>query len=238
VKDGIPEWVKCRPLGAVKEGSDGATVENIDLTDSVSKAYTAIRSWIFEGELKPGQDLQEKQLGELIGVSRTPVRAALARLQNEGLVLYERYRRYTVVTLDGSELDRIFELRVELEGLAARRAANLITDDALEELVRIATQMEHVVECEDEDIILKFDGLNTQFHQIILKSAANVRLENMLNSLISLPLSLLEQYQPHLKQHFRRSCQHHREIIAALSQRNPDWAEAQMRSHILSVRRG
>ena len=98
--------------------------------------------------------------------------------------------------------------------------------------------MEQAVDADRPGISLEFDALNTRFHTLILRSANNTRLENMLGSLIGLPLSLLEQYQPRLRQHFRRSCQHHRELIAALSQRDPVWAETQMRAHILSVRRG
>lgn len=214
------------------------TLDGIDLSDSVGRAYSAIRGWIFDGTLAAGRELQEAQLAELVGVSRTPVRAALVRLQSEGLVVYERYRRYTVVTLDGEELDRIFELRVELEGLAARRAAAFINEAGLQRLRDLADAMERVVEADRPGVSREFDALNTRFHTAILKAANNTRLESMLGALIGLPLSLLEQYQPRLRQHFRRSCQHHREIIAALTQRDPTWAEAQMRAHILSVRRG
>ena len=209
-----------------------------ELSDSISRAYSWIRERIFDGRLPAGQELQEKLLGEAIGVSRTPVRSALARLHAEGLVTYERYRRYAVAALDGPELDRIFELRVMLEGLAARHAALHITDDEIAELIDLEEKMEAAIASGGRENKGEFDRLNASFHKLILQAARHPRLEAILSSLVDMPLALLERYIQQIEGHLRRSCQHHRELIAAFERRNPDWAEAQMRAHLLSVLRG
>jgi DNA-binding GntR family transcriptional regulator len=206
------------------------------LSDSVARAYRAIREWIFDGTLAPGQELRESALAERIGVSRTPVRSALSRLEAEGLVVYERYRRYTVARLTREEIDKVFELRVVLEGLAARRAADRIDAESLAELRRLNDEMRACIEPRDTETTRRFDALNTAFHAIILRAADSARLEAMLSGLIDLPLSFLADYQPTLGLHFRRSCHHHDEIIVALERGNGAWAEAQMQAHLMSVR--
>lgn len=210
--------------------------ETETLSGSVARAYRSIRAWILEGTLVPGQELKESDLAGRIGVSRTPVRSALSRLETEGLVVYERYRRYEVVNLTAGEIDKIFEIRVELEGLATRRAATRIGTEALAELSRLTDAMQAAADVEGGPEIERFDALNTAFHEIVLKASDNRRLETMLSGLIDLPLAYLARYQAQMRAHLHRSCQHHREIIAALEKRNPAWAEAQMRAHLLSLK--
>ena len=217
-------------------GQDAMAGGRETLSGSVALAYREIRAWIIGGTLAPGQELRESDLAERIGVSRTPVRAALSRLETEGLVVYERYRRYEVVNLTAGEIDKIFEIRVELEGLAARRAATRIGAEALADLARLTADMQAAADTPDGPDVTRFDALNTAFHEIIVQAADNRRLETMLAGLIDLPLAHLARYQAQMKTHLDRSCQHHREIIAALDKRNPVWAEAQMRAHLLSLR--
>lgn len=207
-----------------------------NLSESVEKAYRSIREWILDGTLEAGQDLRESDLGARIGVSRTPVRSALSRLEAEGLVIYERYRRYTVAALTLQDIDKIFELRVVLEGLAARRAATRIGAEDLAELRRLNAEMLDCAETRSAQSTRRYDALNTAFHRIVLQAADNRRLETMLNGLIDLPLSFLSEYQPSLASHFRRSCQHHEEIIRAMEAGNAEWAAAQMQAHLQSVR--
>lgn len=206
------------------------------LSDSVEKAYLSIRAAIFDGSLTPGAPLRESVLAEMIGVSRTPVRAALSRLEREGLVLYEKYRRYTVSRLDAADIESIFNLRLALEGLAARLAARHVTPDQIAELRALNARMLAHVEARDATTIEGFDRLNASFHRLIATAAGDARLEAMLAGLVDLPLTFLARYRPQIHDHLSRSCQHHDEIATALEAANPDWAESQMRAHLLSVR--
>ena len=207
----------------------------VEVSDAVSRAYAWIRERIFDGRLASGEILQEKLLGEAIGVSRTPVRSALAMLHSEGLVSYEKYRRYTVAVLDTAEVARVFELRVMLEGLSARYAATQIRDEDIAELSTICDEMERIAAKPEDGSLAEFDRLNARFHTVILRAANHPRLEKMLAGLVDLPMALLQRQIPEMERHFVRSCQHHRELLAALSQRNARWAESQMQAHLLSL---
>jgi len=207
----------------------------MEAPEAVSRAYGWIRERIFDGRLQPGEVLQEKLLGEAIGVSRTPVRSALAMLHAEGLVSYERYRRYTVAVLDDAEVERIFELRVMLEGLAARYAAKQVSEAEIAELSAICSAMEQIAEAPTRESVSKFDRLNARFHTLILGAANHPRLEKMLAGLVDLPMALLYRQIPEIERHFKLSCQQHRDILAALSQRNSRWAETLMQAHLLSL---
>lgn len=206
------------------------------LSGSVEKSYRAIRGWIFDGTLTPGEALRESALAERVGVSRTPIRAALSRLEAEGLVVYEKYRRYTVAQLDAAAIESIFNLRLALEGLAARQAALHATPELLAELRRLNDGMRAHVAARDADTLEGFDRLNAAFHAAIAAAARDMRLESMLAGLIDLPLTFLARYRPQIDTHLARSCEHHAEIIAALEAGNADWAESQMRAHLLSMR--
>ncbi|MCB1982125.1 MAG: GntR family transcriptional regulator [Rhodoferax sp.] len=95
----------------------------------VEQVYEALRAQLRGGELEVGQPLQELQLAERLGVSRTPVREAMARLASEGLLATER-RSYTVPALTRRDIDDIYELRFLLEPAALRRIAPLTADRA------------------------------------------------------------------------------------------------------------
>jgi DNA-binding GntR family transcriptional regulator len=94
-----------------------STVDAPDASGAVETAYRFIRQAIISGDLAAGETLQEARLAELIGVSRTPVREALSRLSNEGLVVLERYRRGQVASFTQEDVAEVFRLRAKLEGM-------------------------------------------------------------------------------------------------------------------------
>ena len=101
---------------------DNATHRSSESSGAVDSAYRHIRGLIIRGELSSGEVLLESPLAERIGVSRTPVREALSRLANEGLVVLGRYRRAQVASFSMADVAEVFRLRGKLEGHAARRA--------------------------------------------------------------------------------------------------------------------
>src|SRR5690606_12992411 len=110
---------------AAREGGLKHTAETMGKTEpgeaigAVETAYRAVRHLILTGELRSGDKLLEGRLAEQIGVSRTPVREALNRLNAEGLVVQERYRRGVVASFSHDDAAEIFRLRALLEGHAA-----------------------------------------------------------------------------------------------------------------------
>jgi DNA-binding GntR family transcriptional regulator len=204
--------------------------------EAAEAAYRHIRRRIFQGHLAPGDFLVEQDLAAEIGVSRTPVRAALNRLETEGLIYAESGKRAMVREFAEAEVDECFELRALLESYAAGRAATAITPGGLAELKDLAARMEAVVAEGGDDAPVKFAMLNDEFHDGILWHCGSQRLRDLIKPLVQVQLVLMQRFRPHIEMHLQRSCWHHREIVAALEAQDPAWAETQMRTHLLSAK--
>lgn len=209
-----------------------------DATGAAETAYRFIRHAIVTGELAQGEILRETRLAEEIGVSRTPVREALGRLGNEGLVILERHRRGRVAELSEADMVEIFRLRAKVESHACRRAATRITPDAIAELERIEDEMEaRFAEQGWHRHLAHFDRLNNEFHALIARFSESPRVERILAGSLELPASIFNRYAEPVELRTRRTHRQHREIIDALRSRNADWAEAAMNAHLLSIPR-
>jgi len=203
---------------------------------AVEAAYRSIRNMILTGELRSGDKLLESNLASVIGVSRTPVREALNRLGAEGLVILEHYRHSYVADFSHADVVEIFRLRAILEGHAAARAATRITKSDLERLEKLEDTMERqFAELGWHGHLESFDRMNTEFHMIIAAAAASPRLERILASSLELPASIFNRYSEPLEQRTRRTHAQHREILSALQARNPEWAQATMSAHLISL---
>jgi DNA-binding GntR family transcriptional regulator len=206
------------------------------MLSAADRAYHYIRRRIVDGVLASGAFLVEQDLAQDIGVSRTPVRDALSRLENEGLVRAEGNRRATVREFTEAEVEECFEMRAQFESYAAARAATRMSPEALTKLKRFAAEMDEVVAKGGEDAAFRFSELNTHFHNIILEQAGSPRLREIMKPLMQVQLVLMKRFQHTIEAHLVRSCWHHRELIAAFEARDPVWAEAQMKTHLLSAK--
>lgn len=215
---------------------DNAGSRDGETSGAVETAYRFIRTAIISGDLTSGETLRESKLAVRIGVSRTPVREALSRLASEGLVVLERYRRGQVASFSQADVAEVFRLRGKLEGHGARRASRRIPAADIARLEAIEDEMEAVfAELGWHRHLSRFDELNNEFHGIIARAADSPRLERILASSLELPASIFNYYIEPLDERTRRTHRQHREIIAALKARNPDWAEAAMRTHLFSI---
>jgi DNA-binding GntR family transcriptional regulator len=205
------------------------------MSNAAIKAYHTIRDAIRDGTYQPGTQLREEQLAAEIGVSRTPIRDALRRLLADGLVETRRNYGTFVTDLTPAELLEVFEIRALLEGYAARKAAEQITDEEVAELERLADAMEAIAGSDDERMD-SFSRLNREFHLVIARASRSRRLEKMLAQMFEIPLEPLKQYRLHRLININRSNRQHREIIEALRERNPAWAALRLESHLLSTR--
>ena len=189
--------------------------------------FDRIEADILNGTLPPGELLTELKLCELLSVSRTPVREALNRLRQEGLI-EESGKGAVVVGITDRDLDDIYEIRLRVEGLATAMCAEVITDDELKQLEETVALQEYYTSRRDSDSIRNLDS---EFHRLIYSFCGSRILSELLSDL-------------HRKvQRFRRSsvedpdraraaAKEHGEILDALRSRDRDRAEHLAVAHI------
>ena len=194
------------------------------------RAYNHIRSMILSGELQPGSQIREEALAELCGVSRTPVRDSLRRLETEMFVRRNESQRSFVTNWSLDDLKDAFELRAMLEAHAARRAALRITRDQLARMRDHNGQLKRAIDASRPDVP-RFIDSNRLFHATLLEAAASERLANMLMQVTEQPVILRTARQYDLE-NLRRSHHEHDELLIAFDNRDGDWAAAVMTAHI------
>lgn len=137
----------------------------------------ALREAIVGGVLEPGERLMEIQLAEEMGVSRTPVREAIRKLELEGFVVMVPRRGAYVAGVSHKDVKDVFEIREALEGLAAGLAAEKITDEEIEELERV---LHYEKEPDSLEVMVQSD---IDFHALLYKASRNERLNQILANL-------------------------------------------------------
>jgi DNA-binding GntR family transcriptional regulator len=159
-----------------------AVASQTTASSSAQAVYAALRQRFADGELAPAERLTEMALAQELGVSRTPVREALSRLQADGLVVLTA-RGVVVATLSGDELDQLYELRAALEGLAAaqtarRQAAGSIAPIEIRHIQDAASAVERAVR---EGDAKRAAQANLAFHRTFGRAPGNPFLEEALH---------------------------------------------------------
>jgi len=194
-------------------------------------AYHELREAIVSGQFHPNERLVEASVAKRMGVGRSAVRAALVRLDQEGLVTLEPNRGARVRHVSDREALEIEEVRGALEGLLARRAADRVTADDLQELHQVMSEMRKRVEQGDA---LGYSELNARFHHRIWTAADHPTGARIAGDLKSQAIRF--QYQTALRPgRARRSLREHEAIFSALKAHDADGAEAAMRDHLAEV---
>lgn len=142
--------------------------------------FNTLRQAIIKGELKPGERLLEIQLSEKLGVSRTPVREAIRKLELEGLVINSPRRGATVAGITKKHLQDVLEIRKALEELAIELACERMNDEGFAELENIHKEF---LSNSGSDDSLYLANLDESFHDVIYESTNNPRLVQMLANL-------------------------------------------------------
>jgi len=194
-------------------------------------AYEQLRGEIASGVLSPNERLVEEDLAARYDTSRGHVRAALVRLEQDGLVVREPNRGARVRAISLDEAIEILEVRAALEGLVARRAALRCTPDDARALREIISEMERTYKIGD---LATYSTMNPKLHRLILKIADHTTAANVLSTLQSQAV----RYQFRTSMQIgrpQRSQAEHRAIVKAIAARDPDAAEAAMRTHLAHV---
>ena len=198
-----------------------------------------LRHLILVGEYGPEERLIEEQLAKRLGVSRTPVRQALAMLEAEGLVEISPNKGATVCSFGIDEVWDVYDLRAVLEGHAARRAATRIEVAELERLREIAAEMEGATTpgrfAGHEEEVRWLVATNQEFHGTIVTASRNKRLRWLIERTVEVPLvfKAFFWYGPAER---AISNHYHRQIVRALEQRDAERAEILMREHVYQGR--
>lgn len=194
-------------------------------------AYETIRGRIASGALAPGAPLREEDLAEVCGVSRTPVREALRRLEAELFVRRDQGSRAFVADWTTDDVDEMFALRALLEAHAAARAAPRITPAELDDLRAVNDQLIAAIDAPGGPDITGFLAANRAFHDGVIAAAASPRLAAILAQLIEQPV-VRRTARLYDRAQLGRSAAEHGELMAAFVRADSDWARAVMTGHI------
>jgi DNA-binding GntR family transcriptional regulator len=197
-------------------------------------AYDLIRTAIVENRYKPGQRLIEQRIAEEFGLSRTPVREALRRLDAEGLVISERNRGASVRPMSPAEVIDLYGLRIRLEAYAAELAAERATRDDLDELADAVAEFGAVRrEMGDANLddLRRLNAANRRVHDLIVAAARHDRLAAMLRRTVDIPL-VFRAFRTFGAAERERSDLFHRMILDAIRRHEAVRAGQLMAEHI------
>lgn len=206
----------------------GYSGENRSSNSLGTRVFKQLQNDIINGEYQPGDYLTETKLSEELGVSRTPIREALKQLELEGLVKSTPGKGMVVQGISSKDIEDIFTIRMMIEGLAAKWAAEKITDEELEELKEILDLQEfYTLKGESTSNLLNLDS---RFHDIIFKASKSRPLMHILSTFHhyaqrarSASLETMGRAQKVLEEH--------KAIFSALSARDPELAEKLTTEH-------
>jgi len=204
----------------------------------MTRALLALREQILSGEFKPGERMSELPLVERLGVSRTPVRLALASLEHEGLLRVLPAGGYAVREFTQSDIRDAIELRGVLEGTAARFAAERgASRRDLRALREINRAVEPLVHRADYESFERYVALNATFHARLVKMAHSPLLERTLATVLSLPFAtpsalVLQQAQlPESREILIVAHRQHLWLVEAIAAREGARADSVAREH-------
>jgi GntR family transcriptional regulator of vanillate catabolism len=199
----------------------------------------ALRAAILAGEFQPGERVHEVKLTALLGVSRTPVRAALQKLASEGLLDYTPNRGYTLREYSVSEVVNAYEVRAVLEGLAARLCAERGLSEkelaTIREALRDGDDLLRNGQLSDEHRA-QYSRINACFHETIHAAAGSRLLSDMVYLCQQVPVSSPRNVVAFEEGDVRRRHDDHHRIFEAIIGREPWRAEMLMRDHVASVK--
>ncbi len=202
--------------------------------------YQILWARIVSRDLHPGEKLSDLRLSSELGVSRTPVREALHRLLQDGVIRAEPNRGFFVTSFSGSDIDEIFEIRAALEALALRAyLAHNPDDDFASELHELDAVEREIAEAQTDEQIRaaneRFLAADQRFHRSIAEQAGNERLLAMLNGIWA-QIAVFQKAGTHVPGYVEVAVRQHREIISLLHDRKHDEAIEALVGHIRDMK--
>lgn len=188
----------------------------------------ALREAIFNGVFKPRERLMEIQLADELGVSRTPVREALRKLELEGFIVMIPRKGAYIADFSLKDIEDVFEVRIALEGLAAGLSADRATEEELEILERLTAEKAEAISAGN---IEKLIDVDTKFHETIYQASRNERLTAIISNL----REQIQRYRTTSLQYpgrMQASLEEHRALVEAIQARDAATARQLAQEHI------
>jgi DNA-binding GntR family transcriptional regulator len=216
----------------IRQGGAEAALQTVVLQSASvrsqgERAYLLIRDQIVTLRLAPGSVIEEAKLKEELGLGRTPIREALQRLAHENLVTFVPHRGTFVSDINLTDLHRLTEVRTEIEGYAARLAADRATAGDREQMQALMAELSTIDEADVQPLI----RLDQRIHRLVYQATRNAFLQAMLEETFNLSLRIwflgLDR-GVRLKQ----AVEEHRRLLDAIVRRDADAAESVMRQHV------
>jgi DNA-binding GntR family transcriptional regulator len=200
--------------------------------------YSRLRKAIFEGEFAHGERIVEAEVSRSLGISRAPVREALHRLQQAGLVEHRPRRGWFAVRLEPKDMWDVYLVRAAIEGLAARRVATQFAARPPAELQALLDELQALIdkmlEAAEQDDVEALAAYDVRFHERILAHGGSNQLQRIwrlvhpqdwtMMSVLKLPNVPLSEM-----------AHRHQAVLDAVRSGDPGWAEAVIRRHILEL---
>lgn len=206
----------------------GLTIEENAYLPLRDVVFQTLRQAILKGELQPGERLMEIKLAERLGVSRTPIREAIRKLELEGLVVMIPRKGAAVANITEKDTKDVLEVRRTLEMFAVEVACDRITEQQMAELKKAAKEFEASKGSMD---LIRIAENDMNFHEIIYEATHNERLVQMLNNLRE---NMYRYRIEYLKDsnYYDSLVKEHREILEAIEKKDKEYAGICMRNHI------
>jgi GntR family transcriptional regulator of vanillate catabolism len=209
-------------------------------SSQTDRAVLGMRDLVLRGEFQPGERLSETELAERLGVSRTPVRAALQRLEEEGLLGLMQPTGYTVRSFTEADIDDAIEVRGTIEALAARMAAERgVAPAILDEMKECLARIDEVLAKESPSVehLSQYSAFNQRFHELMIEASGSEMIHRALARIVSLPFAspnafvLMQAKVPGSFEILKIAHAQHRDIVDALEARSSARVEPLVREH-------
>ncbi|MBQ8303206.1 MAG: GntR family transcriptional regulator [Clostridia bacterium] len=193
--------------------------------------FLTLEEEILSGELKKGETLTETALSARLGVSRTPLRSALQRLAEEGLIEMKPNRGAVVIGIGTEELVDIYKIRMRLEGLASAEATRRISDEDKKKLREAVELSEFYITKKDAEHLKELDS---EFHNVIYKASGNRLLCKTLSELHR-NIQFYRKKSLAVADRLEKSVMEHREILSAIERGDAEAADRLTEEHIAAA---
>uniref|UniRef100_UPI0035AE6F47 GntR family transcriptional regulator n=1 Tax=Hylemonella sp. TaxID=2066020 RepID=UPI0035AE6F47 len=198
---------------------------------AADNAYEILKQRVIGGVYAPSAQLKEEHLARDLDISRTPIRAALKRLVDDGLATTDPGRGVRVAEWTDFDIEETFDLRILLESHAAERAARRGGIELANQLDALNEEMDRAIQEGGEVLPERLQRINSQFHRAVLDASGSPRLRSMLTGLIDMPIVIRSHIISTLQDKIQ-SLQHHRDLAAAVRAGDGELARQVMQLHL------